>query len=1001
VTNQIWWSSLSIVAILSVVPAWALDPSLDVSQYTRTSWSLRDGAFRGYPKSLAQTTDGYLWLGTDSGVVRFDGSRFTVWKPPAGATLPSERVVKLLATRDGSLWIGTVKGLARWKDLKLVHYTELSGHYITTLMEDWNGTVWVGTTATDVGGTAMLCAIHDRAMSCDDRGGGLGRYVISLYEDGRRRLWVGAATGLWQWMPGPPAVHAMRDRFSEIHAVMEDEHGSILVALNRAIERLDGGGFRPDIASAGGRPVKPTALLRDRDGAMWIGTQDQGLIHNHRGRIDRFAHRDGLSGDFVVTMLEDREGNVWIATLNGIDRFRAVAVTTITSAQNLWADTVVSVLAARDGSVWLATLGGLNQWIDGAIARHTVARIPLHRGLASLFEDHRGRLWISSARELLRVEHGTATTILPTAHVHAIVADESENVWISDQERGLVHLRNATVVESIAWSAFGGKNARTLAIDPDDQGVWLGFFQGGLAYVNNGRVGASYTAADGLGEGPVGHLRVDRDRALWIATERGLSRLQGATIATLTTRNGLPCDAVRWTMEDESRALWVRSACGLTRVERSEIDAWTVDPDRMMQLRTYDGSDGVPIQSDISAYSPTVTRAGDGRIWFASYDGAAVIDPRQLPLNRVEPPVHIEQVTADDTIYEPALPTRLPPLVRDLRIDYTALSFTSPEKVRFRYRLEGRDADWIEAGNRRQAFYADLPPRAYRFRVIASNDSGVWNHEGAVWGFSVEPAIHQTTLFRIALILGTLIAGSLLYRIRIARFAAQLNLRFEERLAERTRMARDLHDTLLQGGLSISMQLHLLADEVADHPVRAKFDHLLARLNQVNEEGRQTVYNLRQESVITQDLDVVLTQVAEDLRGQASVKISVVVEGKVQPLHPLIRDEVYRIGREALANTFRHAHATRVDIELGYSRDSLRLVVRDNGCGMAPTRASVGRPGGWGMQGMRERAAHIGATLRLLSAPSAGTEIELLVPGHVAFQQVRRGRWRFVRGWWA
>jgi signal transduction histidine kinase len=618
--------------------------------------------------------------------------------------------------------------------------------------------------------------------------------------------------------------------------------------------------------------------------------------------------------------------------------------------------------------------------------------------VASLFEDSTGRLWVSSPRGLACFEAGAAraVSVFPTGYVHAIAEDRAGDVWVSDQERGLLQVGRDLRVRRFSWELFGNSPARTLAADPDE-GLWLGFVDGGVAYFVNGRVDARYTVADGLGRGQVSHLRFAADGALWAATDGGLSRVQrGSAIITLRTANGLPCNAIRWTIEDETGAIWLHATCSLIRVLRTELDAWVANPRRKLPLNEYDSSDGVPTHPRVSSYSPTVTKGTDGRLWFASYEGAAVVDPRRLPFNLVVPQVHVEQITADGTSYDPATVGRLPPLVRDLRIEYTASSLSAPAKVRFRYRLDGRDRDWIDAGNRREAFYTDLPPGEYRFRVIAANNDGVWNREGAVWSVVVEPTFYQTAAFKVTIILIVLVGGWSWYRVRMARLAAQLSVRFEERLGERTRIAQELHDTVLQSVLSTSMQLHVVSRQVGDPHLRAKLEHVLDRLQQVNGEGRQTLEGLRTLHGGDEDLGLALARDAEDFRGEQPIEIRLVVEGKRQPLHPLIGDDVYRIGREALANAFRHAAARRVEIQLEYTADRLRVCVRDDGVGIEARVLAAGRPGHWGMLGMRERAERIGATLRVMSAAGAGTEVELLVPGRIGFQRLtprRRSRW--------
>jgi signal transduction histidine kinase/ligand-binding sensor domain-containing protein len=848
--------------------------------------------------------------------------------------------------------------------------------------------VWVGTDG-GPSGTAKLCAIQNLEARCEPSEA-LGQFVISLQEDRSGRLWVGASTGLWRWKPAPAVLYPLEYEFSEVRSIIEDGDG-ILVASNREIKRSAGQRLETFRLPGDGQQIRPTTLFRDREGGLWIGTQDQGLFHVHERGVDRFDRNDGLSGDFVTTLSEDREGNVWVATLNGIDRFRAVAVTRISTKQGLSSGSVLSVLATKDGSIWFSAVDGLNHWKDGRVTHYGVRRGSVSDAAASLFQDTQGRLTVASPRGRLYPKDGPFDVldigIAGYGYVSAITQDTSGRLWLSDQSLGLFQLKGRNVVAQIPWTQFGRGPVQALAADPVDGGVWLGFFQGGVSYLKNGQLRASYAPEDGLGQGKVSSLLFDEvDGALWAATQGGLSRLQNGTVATITSRNGLLCDTVHWVIEDLARALWLRTACGLVRITRAELDNWVRDPDRTIRLTTYDGSDGLPDHSDLGSFSPNVARGADGRLWFVTYDGMAVVDPARVPTNSMPPPVHVEQIAADGVVLQAPPRLNLPPRVRDLRIDYTAISLVAPEKVRFRYRLEGRDEGWIDAGDRRQAFYTDLPPNSYRFRVIASNNDGVWNETGDVWEFSILPMFYQTRSFRVAMVLGGFGLLWALYTVRLQRVAAQMRVRFEERLAERTRIAQDLHDTLLQGSLSASMQLHVLATQVEDTKVRTKLERIVQRFSDMIEEGRRTVQDLRASPRTADDLEQALARAAEDLRGEQHTDIRIAVQGRKRPLHPLIRDECYRIAREALANTFRHAHATRVDIDVEYASDQVCLRIRDNGRGIDRATLELGRPGHWGLQGMRERAEHVGGSLNINSRPNRGTEVELMVPGRLAFR---------------
>ena len=971
----------------------------DITQYGHSKWTLRDGGLPGYPRSIAQTRDGFLWLATDFGLQRFDGVRFASWEPPAGSSLPGV-VVRLLATRDGSLWIGMDQGLARWNHGVLSAYRELDGQYVYALAEDRDGAVWAGTNGGR--GNARLCSIQGETVDCKGDDGALGRFVLSLHEDDAGDLWVGAATGVWRWGPAEPTQYPVAGSPSEINALADDGRGAIVVAMARQLARLVDGTVEPYRVDSGLREVRPTSLLRDRQGGLWIGTRDNGLLYVNHGRTDRFGRDDGLSGNFVVDILEDREGNVWVATLGGLDRFRDIAVGRFSTRQGLSSDTVLSVLATTDGDVWMGTVSGLERWSDGVVLRYAIPGAGADEGVGSLFEDSRGRIWVSSLQGLFSVEPGATRPVragLPTRYVHALAEDTGGTLWVSDSTSGLFGLRGDDNVEVVPWSTFGGESARALFADPSG-GLWLGFIGGGVSRLENGRVQQTYTSADGLGAGDVTSIHDDREGALWVATAGGLSRIAGGRVDTLGVRSGLPCDAVKWSVEDHTGALWLQTDCGLVRVERDELDEWISDPASSVGLIAYDGSDGAVGYANLGSYGPKVSRAADGHLWFATYDGVGVIDPRALPSNPIPPPVHIERVIGDGTTYAPSSAARLPARVRDVRIEYTALSLGAPDKVAFRYRLEGRDEDWVEAGNRRQAFYNDLPPGTYRFHVIAANDRGVWNEEGAAREFSIASAYYQTSVFRLAVVTSVLLSLTLLHQLRLRHVAAQLNARLQERLDERARVAQTLHDTLFQGFVSSHMLLYAVVDDIADQSARSKLTRVLQRMHQVIEEGRETVGGLR--APVEDNLESALVRDAEYFKGERQIDVRLAIKGNPRPLHPFARDALYQISREALANAFRHARATRVEIDIEYSHAELIVRVRDDGCGIAGHIVAEGRSGHFGLSGMRERAEGIGAVLRIWSRLGSGTEVEIHMPAKTAFPNASPDGgarwWRRARG---
>jgi signal transduction histidine kinase/ligand-binding sensor domain-containing protein len=1004
--------------------AFALNPSLDVSQYAHTAWKVRDGFVKGGITSIAQTPDGYLWLGTEFGLVRFDGVRAVPWQPPQNQHLSLGTIFSLLVTRDGTLWIGA-KGLASWKDGKLTRYPELAEHFVFALREDREGTVWVAGAAVPPA-PGKLCAIRSGGVNCYGDDGGLGDLVAAVYEDVKGNLWVGVRNGLWRWKPGPPKFYSLPAAPNGIQAISEDADGSLLLGWKDGIYRFVDGQTHAYSLQGASPQFRAHKTLRDRNGGLWIGTEVGGLVHMHQGRADTFLPTDGLSGNAITAVFEDREGSIWVCTEGGLDRFRDFAVGTFTVKQGLTNDLIGAVLADRDGSVWLGTYGGLNRWDHGQLTIPQTGSARRDGKLNgsygnSLFQDERGRIWVSTLREFGYLEDGRFTSIkgVPGGNMLSVTQDTAGSVWLVNESVGLFRISPHDDVRHIPWSDLGHKDhASVLTSDRTKGGLWIGFFLGGITYFSDGQVRASYTAADGLGAGSVSdfHFDDDDDGTLWVSTGGGLSRLKNSRVTTLSSKNGLPCDAVHWAREEDDRSMWLYTACGLVRIDRSELDAWAAAVDKKqdtsslpIRVTVFDSSDGVRSLPNAGHYHPLVAKTRDGKLWFLPWDGMSVIDPHHLPFNKLPPPVHIEQVTADRKTYWQNLSgdassshPRLPPLVRDLTIDYTALSFVAPEKVLFRYKLEGRDPDWQNVGARRQAFYNDLSPGNYRFRVAACNNSGVWNEAGTFLDFSIAPAYYQTIWFRVSCVAVFLALLWALHRLRLRRLAYQFNMRLEERVSERTRIARDLHDTLLQSYQGLILRFQAATNLLPERPVEAKqrFESAIDQAAQAITEGRDAVQGLRSSTVETNDLAMAISALGEELAADGTIADSALfrmaVEGTPRNLHPILRDEVYRIAGETLRNAFRHAQARQIEVEIHYDAQQFRLRVRDDGKGIDPEiLGEQPRPGHFGLHGMRERAKIVGGQLEVWSELDSGTEIELSIPASRAYatSSTRRSWW--------
>jgi PAS domain S-box-containing protein len=765
---------LALTLLTSPSTVLALDHSLQIGQYAHTSWTAREGYSLGLVFAMAQTPDGYLWLGGEFGLFRFDGLRFIPWQPPAGQELPS-KPYSLLVARDGTLWIGTFEGLVNWNGVELTRYPEADKGFVTSLLEARDGTIWAGVLA-DKG---RLCGVRGGRAECYLQDGGFGKFVWSLAEDSSGVLWAGAESGLWRWKPGAPRRFEIPGM--QLGDLSTSVDGQLLIGIRGGgLKRLAGDKFESIPIRRAVKPaerfpdheIKSNKLLRDRDGGIWIGTDGRGLIHVQDGKADAFTLADGLSGNIACSLFEDREGNIWYASERGLDRFRKLPIVTYSEPQGLSSDATKSVLATADGSVWLATNDGVTRWKDGSpVVFRESSGLP-DLAAQSLYQDFGGRIWVSTNRGLAYFEDDRFVRVdgLRSKEIFSMAGDEAGNLWLSGNE-GLIRFHNGRFVENHPWSALGRQQQAKVVI-PDDGGVWLAFWlDGGVLHFKDGKIRASYTSAQGLGKGHVSGLRLDQDGAVWAATEDGgLSRIKDGRVSTLTTANGLPCNTIHWSIEDDDRALWMYTACGLVRVTRKELDAWIADPTHRVETNAWGATDGVTLRAVSPAYfNPPVAKAADGKIWFVSGGGVQVVDPDHLPFNTIPPPVYIERVVADRKPYSFANGLRLPPLVRDVTVEFTALSLVDPKNVHFRYRLDGHDDEWQEAGDRRQVSYTNLTPGKYRFHVKASNNSGVWNEEGAQLEFSIAPAFYQMNWFRLAcaaLVVGLVWSG---FQLRVRR----------------------------------------------------------------------------------------------------------------------------------------------------------------------------------------------------------------------------------------
>ena len=601
--------------------AFGLDPSLDISQYAHTSWRTREGFTRGLIGSFAQTPDGYLWLGTELGLYRFDGVRALPWQPPNGQQLPSEGIRQLLVGRDGTLWIGTSNGLASWKDGKLAHHPKSDGITVGHLMEDHDGTIWL---AGEVIGQSpvqpRLCAVQRSEVQCWGRET-FPKRVTLVYEDSKHNLWVAGPEDLWRWKPDATQHFELPRDLGHLATVTEDENGALILGARNGLARFVDGMVQKYAPPGIDFSFTPRRFLHATDGSLWITTLESGVIRVHQGRADWFSEKDGLTSDTVLGVFEDRERNIWVSTSAGLDRFREYCVPTISNKEGLADANSWSVVAAKDSGVWVGSFSGLTHFKNGEVTIYPAAdrtsssshsqkvqpstnvRLPwisdrdLGQAANSLFEDREGRIWVTSSGGVVRWDGNRFNRVngVPGGSVYGIAEDSQQTVWLNNEQHGLIRVPREGEVEAIPWSRLGtGDFGLSMAVDPSQGGLWLGFVHGGIVYWKDGHVHASFAVKDGLGKGWVRQLRFGTRGTLWAATQGGLSRIKDGRVTTLTSKNGLPCDTVHWSAEDNDDSVWLNMPCGLVRIARPELDEWVANPNHKVQTTVLT----VPTESD-------------------------------------------------------------------------------------------------------------------------------------------------------------------------------------------------------------------------------------------------------------------------------------------------------------------------------------------------------------------------------------------------------------------
>jgi ligand-binding sensor domain-containing protein len=948
----------------------------DISQYHSRNWQTDAGLPRNAVQAVVQTRDGYLWVGTPNGLARFDGVRFTVFNRANVPEMKNSNVLGLREARDGSLWIATGSGgVVRLREGNFVHYGKAEGlahdYTLGPILESPEGVIWIGT-------VAGLSRFQEAKFSNFDRNNGLSDNAVrDLCEDQQGTVWIAtgggvdcqAADGVIRPAPGTKSLKGM-----DVRTICCDSKGAIWFGAGNELHRVQNG--KHTIYPQGTKlPYnKIRRVYPDRQGNLWVGSYG-GLSRFREGKFVSQTGSDGLPFDLVSSLFEDREENVWVGSRDGLTQFRTKRIMTYTAQQGLPNNNVMSVLEDRTGTVWIGTWGGGLSEVKNGVSTIYTNRGEVPVFALALHEDRSGRLWVGTdyAGDLFRLDgeslqRFTSAQGLPGRAIRVIYEDGHSNLWIGTS-RGLYVGREGRFHAFGKDQGLGTPIVREVREDRNGN-LWVGTEEGLWRFGHD--KAEKFTTREGLSENAVIALYEDQAGDLWIGTAGGgLNRFHDGGFAAFTTANGLFNDTICEIVEDDRGWFWMSCPRGVFRVSRQDLEASARGPARRVVSIAYGKGDGMVSELCNGVAKPGAWKSRDGQLWFATSKGACVIDPNaQIHEDRSPPAVVIERVLADKQFFPPKETLRVPEPVRvrpgrgELEFYYTTLSFRAPERNQFKYKLEGVNADWVEAGSRRVAYYHNIAPGDYRFRVLACNNNGIWNEEGATAEIVLLPQVWQTWWFRLGLAggMGLIFLG--LHRFRLAR------LREIERL--RLRLAADLHDDV---GSNLSTISLLSRRAQKQHSQGQMTGEDLAAINRISRQSanaiREIVWFINPEYDTMQDLVLRMKEAADPILAGIEWNFQSPPTGLSHKLTLQFRQNLFLLYKEALTNIARHSRASRVDIKIEANDRAWQLTIHDNGVGFDPGASHSGN----GLKNLRLRAMKLNGELTVESHPGQGTTV--------------------------
>ena len=987
------------VAALSLGVSAATAPAEPFSpQYVQERWLSDRGFPGGRVQAITQTPDGFLWIGTDQGLNQFDGQSFSA--APASKLAPTQLapVLGLLTDSLGEVWIRVGRD-------KLFRYSQGK-------LDD------------------VLWLLHGEDAVT----------AMCLRKDGSVFL-VGLINGLLKYERGSFTTLLPTNALprSPITAMVEAPDGRLwLGTQDEGIFYIKDGTIFPFSKGLPGLKIS-SLLLVGND--VWIGTE-RGMVRWNGTAMTDEGVPTALRRERALAMLLDRRSNLWVTTASGLYRFGTKGKSSFDVVSRAEDVSVTALFEDREANVWVGQAGSIERMQESRFTTFGRASGLPSDGIGPIYVDSENRVWFAlSDGGLYQLTDGIARPVpVPGINRNDVVysiTGSGNDLWIGKMQRGLTHLRvqNGAAVPAETLSEKNGlaQNSVFAVHQARDGTVWAGTVNGGVSQWKNGHF-TTFSAANGLASNPVSAVAETADGTIWVATLKGLSAWSQNRWKSYGISDGLPSESVNCLLEDSTDTLWIGTTEGLAIYRAGAIQAvpntprrlrdaivgladdrrgalWIVTSTSVIQVprqklqdgsltatdvREYGLADGLPSLGGVRRDRSVVADA-NGRVWIATNRGLAVVDPAELKIESSPTLTRIEGISADGSSINLTDNVRIPPGQQRIAFTYSGVNLSAPESVRFRYKLEGFDRDWREPTTQRETVYTNLAPRTYQFRVIASDREGSWEGSESTLAIVVEPEYWQTLWFRLIVPLALLVVAIAVYRRRLRHVARQLNLRFEERLAERSRIARELHDTLLQSFQGVLMKFYSITYLLPDRPAEAQetLETVVEQARRAINEGRDAVQGLRSSALVANDLPRAITMLGEELAGHqsygSSADFHVHVEGTQRNLTPLLGDEVYRIAGEALRNAFQHARAQRIELGIRYDRRHFRVCVRDDGKGIDPRVLNGdGRAGHYGLAGMHERAKLVGGKLAVWSELGSGTEVELTIPASVAY--VRRPR---------